>query len=268
MTRFVHISDLHISHPDAGDTTLHTDTAAQVAQAVAAINRLDPAPDFVVASGDLTNIGDPDSYDLLQDLLAPLAMPLLLALGNHDRREHFHAAFFTGKEDAAHCHDTLLAGVHVITLDTSIPGRVGGTIDAAQFDFLAQALDRHPEAPKLIVLHHPPRHHVDELPWEALDVGATAALAQALQGRKVLGLLAGHVHFNAVRIWHGIPVYVTIGLNSTVDLLEPADMVITMGTGFSLFDLHPAGLTVTHVPLTPTTTVLGRIDATRLRAFS
>ena len=59
MTRFVHLTDLHISHPDSGDTMLRSDTPAQVASAVAAINRLDPAPDFVIASGDLTNIGDP-----------------------------------------------------------------------------------------------------------------------------------------------------------------------------------------------------------------
>ena len=93
-------------------------------------------------------------------------------------------------------------------------------------------------------------------------------LAALLRGRAMLGILSGHVHINSVRIWHGVPVYVSQGLNSTVDLLERQDMRITEGTGFSLFDLRPSGLTVTFVPLSPEGRELGRIDIARLRAFS
>ncbi len=268
MTRFVHLTDLHISHPDAGDTQLKTDTPAQVARAVAAVNRLLPAPAFVIASGDLTNIGDALSYALLRDLLVPLAMPVVLALGNHDKRESFHTAFATGKGDAPHFHDTVLAGVHVITLDTLVPGRVGGTICDPQFAFLADALDRAPGLPKLIVAHHPPRIDPGELPWATLDQTATDQLAAMLQGRGVLGILSGHVHINSVRMWHGVPVYVSQGLNSTVDLLERQDMRIVEGTGFALFDLRASGLSATFVPLLPDARELGRLDVARLRSFS
>jgi 3',5'-cyclic AMP phosphodiesterase CpdA len=268
MTRFVQLTDLHISHPDAGDTMLRTDTPAQVAQAVEAINRLVPPPDFVIASGDLTNMGDAQSYALLQQILAPLRMPVVLALGNHDRRAAFHTAYATGQGDGPHFHDAVLAGLHVITLDTLIPGRVSGTLCDAQFAFLADALDREPGLPKLIVAHHPPRLHDGELPWATLDQAATDRLAEALAGRDVLGVLSGHVHINSVRMWHGVPLYVSQGLNSTVDLVEREDMRIVEGTGFALFDLRPAGLTVTFVPLSPQARELGRLEVARLRSFS
>lgn len=268
MTRFVHLTDLHISHPDSGDTMLRADTPAQVASAVAAINRLDPAPDFVIASGDLTNIGDPRSYGLLQDILAPLKMPVVLALGNHDRRDAFHSVFQTGRGDAPHFHDRAEAGLHIITLDTLIPGKVSGTICEGQFAFLAEALERAPDLPKVIVAHHPPRMDPNELPWATLDQPTSDRLAEVLQGRNVLGILSGHVHINSVRMWHGVPLYVSQGLNSTVDLIEREDMRIVEGTGFALFDLRASGLSVTFVPLTPDARELGRLDVARLRSFS
>lgn len=268
MTRFVHLTDLHISHPESGDTLLRTDTPAQVAHAVAAINRLVPAPDFVIASGDLTNIGDDKSYALLQEILAPLQMPVVLALGNHDKRGAFHTAYATGGGEGPHFHDTVLAGLHVITLDTLIPGRVSGTLCDAQFAFLANALAAQPDLPKLIVAHHPPRLHDAELPWATLDQEATDRLGALLKGHNVLGILSGHVHINSVRMWHGVPLYVSQGLNSTVDLVEREDMRIVEGTGFALFDLRASGLTVTFVPLSPTPRELGRLEVARLRSFS
>lgn len=268
MTRFVHLTDLHISHPESGDTMLRTDTPAQVARAVEAIGKLTPAPDFVIASGDLTNIGDAKSYALLQEILAPLSMPVVLALGNHDKRGPFHTAYDTGKGEGPHYHDTILAGLHVITLDTLLPGRVSGTICDEQFAFLTAALDRAPDLPKIIVAHHPPRIDPGELPWATLDQAISDRLATLLRGRGVLGILSGHVHINSVRMWHGVPLYVSQGLNSTVDLIEREDMRIMEGTGFSLFDLRGSGLTVTFIPLSPNAQELGRLEVARLRSFS
>lgn len=268
MTRFVHLTDLHVSAPETADPGLKTDTPGTLARVVAAINAMDPAPAFVVASGDLTNLGDAASYRLLRDLLAPLQVPVMLALGNHDKRAVFHEVFATGQGDAAHCHDALHGGVHVITLDTLVPGRVAGTVDEAQLHWLDAALERHAGVPKLVVAHHPPHLGDDALPWATLDAASSARLAAVLAGRGVMGILSGHVHVNRVTVWHGIPVFIAMGLNSTVDLLEPADMRIVEGTSFGLFTMRPSGLTVSFVPVTPDRRELARIDVARLRAFS
>jgi len=268
MTRFIHLTDLHISHPDAKDTHLHSDTPATLRRAVAAINAMSRQPDFVVASGDLTNLGDAASYGLVREILADLRAPVVLALGNHDTREGFNAVFGAGAADAPYFHDAVHGGLHVITLDTAVPGRVAGAIDEGQFVFLRAALARHAGIPKLLVLHHPPRVDPDGLPWGSLDEGSTDRLAQMLAGHPVAGILSGHIHINRVNHWNGIPVIVSAGLHSTVDLLETKDLRIVEGAGFGICDWRASGLSVMFVPLVPRTREVTVIDRARLRAFA
>tara|TARA_R110002049_G_scaffold44333_6_gene130187 strand:- start:46061 stop:46867 length:807 start_codon:yes stop_codon:yes gene_type:complete len=267
MTRFVHLTDLHVSHPDADDAHLQSDTPETLRRVVAVINDMTPQPDFVVASGDLTNQGDVQSYELVRDTFAGLRVPLILALGNHDKRAAFNAVFSPGVGDAPYFHDSSHGDLHVITLDSSVPGQVAGAIDAAQFDYLAAALGRHPEMAKLIVMHHPPRVDPDALLWGSLDTNSSERLADLLRGRDVAGILSGHVHINQVSHWHGIPVVISNGLHSTVDLMETTDLRIVEGTGFGLGDWRPSGLSVSFVPLSPVARELGLIDRTRLAAF-
>lgn len=268
MIRFIHLTDLHLSHPDAGDPEDRSGNANALTQVITAINTMDPQPAFVVASGDLTNLGDPSSYHLLREHLFPLRAPLLMALGNHDKRESFHGIFGQSSSDAPYFHDTTQQGVHVITLDTSLAGHVAGTICEAQFALLDTTLARHSDLPKLIVMHHPPRVDPDGLPWASIDTASTERLAATLRGHNVVAILSGHIHINRVSHWHGIPLVTSIGLNSSVDLLEPDDMRLIEGRGFGICDLRPSGLSVSFVPLTPVPQELGVIDRARLLAFT
>jgi len=68
-------------------------TNAQLAQAVAHINSLDPRPDAVIASGDLTEHGRAEEYELLREILAELIPPVFVIPGNHDQREVLLKAF-------------------------------------------------------------------------------------------------------------------------------------------------------------------------------
>ena len=268
MTRFIHITDLHVSHPDLSDPGLHSDTPGTLQRMVEIINAMQPAPDFVVASGDLTNHGDVESYNLVKDLFAELNVPFVLALGNHDRRPAFHEVFGGGDPDAPHIHDKVLGGLHVITLDTAIPGHVGGGLDDGQFDFLNEALTRHTDLPKLLVAHHPPRTDPDGLPWGSLSADSTERLAGILAGQHVVGILSGHIHINQGNQWHGIPIVVSNGQHSTVDLLERDDLRVMEGTGFAICTWRPTGLSVSFVPLAPQARQITVIDRARLLAFT
>ncbi|ASM74538.1 MULTISPECIES: metallophosphoesterase family protein [Roseobacteraceae] len=269
MTRFIHLTDLHVSHPDAGDPSANVpQNAPMLEQVVGLINAMERQPDFVVASGDLTNMGDPDSYAMLKDILKPLAPPLVMALGNHDKREGFHKVFEGTSSDAPFFNDQVLGGLHVITLDTLVPGHVAGTLCDAQFDYLAAALSRHADLPKLIVMHHPPRVDADGLPWGSIDMDSTNRLADLLRGQHIAGILSGHIHINQVNHWNGIPLVVSMGLNSSVDLLETNDLRLVEGRGFGVCDWRATGLSVSFVPLTPTPRELGVIDRARLLAFT
>jgi len=268
VTRFVHLTDLHICHPDAGAPAHKADNPDTLRNVVGIINAMDRQPDFVVASGDLTDMGDEASYALFRDLLSDLKPPVTLALGNHDKRAAFHQVLGNAGSDAPYFHDAIHGDLHVITLDTSIPGHVAGGICDAQFTFLGAALDRHPEVPKLLVMHHPPRVDPDGLPWGSIDLASTARLAKVLKGHNIGGILSGHIHINRVMHWHGIPIVVSGGLDTSVDLLETDDLRLVEGTSLGICDWRASGLAVSFVPLSPLGAEIGVIDRARLLAFS
>lgn len=268
MTRFIHLTDLHICHPDAGAPEHKADNPATLRKAVEIVNAMETPPDFVVASGDLTDLGDAQSYALFRDIVAPLKPPLVMALGNHDKRAAFHSVLGNNGSDAPYYHDQVLGGLHVITLDTSIPEHVAGGICDAQFTFLEHALARHTDIPKLLVMHHPPRVDPDGLPWGSIDADSTSRLAEALESHNVIGIMSGHIHINRMMHWNGIPIVVSGGLDTSVDLLETVDLRLIEGTSFGICDWRPSGLGVSFVPLSPLGAEIGVIDRARLLAFS
>ncbi|MGJ8546208.1 MAG: metallophosphoesterase family protein [Sulfitobacter sp.] len=268
MTRFIHLTDLHISHPDAGGPQPKEKNTKALRAVVGIINAMPRQPDFVVVSGDLTDTGHVASYGLLQEILADLRAPLVLGLGNHDKRGAFHEVFGQQQSDAPYYHDQVLGGMHVITLDTLVPGHVAGEICAAQFEFLGAALARERDLPKLIVMHHPPRVDPAGLPWGSVDMASTERLAAMLKGHAVAGILSGHIHIDQVNHWHGVPVIVSTGLDSGIDLLETVDLRLVESTGFGICNLHGSGLSVNFVPLTPAPREIGVIDRARLLSFT
>src|SRR6202012_1879565 len=90
--RIAQISDLHIKSP--GQLAYgRVDTAKALERCVAALNAFEPAPDFVVISGDLTDTPKAEEYDHLERLLSPLKLPFAAIPGNHDSRELMRDAF-------------------------------------------------------------------------------------------------------------------------------------------------------------------------------
>ena len=67
------------------------DTEAALRRAVEAVAALVPQPDCVVVTGDLTDCGLAEEYEIVRDCLAALSMPVFVIPGNHDRRENLAA---------------------------------------------------------------------------------------------------------------------------------------------------------------------------------
>ena len=79
------ISDLHIKPP--GSLAYgRIDTARALERCVAALNQFDPAPDFVVISGDLADTPTADEYQYLKRLLAPLKLQISEHKAQLDKR--------------------------------------------------------------------------------------------------------------------------------------------------------------------------------------
>ena len=96
------ISDLHIKPP--GSLAYgRVDTAKALERCVAALNGLDPAPDFVVITGDLADTPTSEEYDYLKRLLSLLRraynMPPITTRKLHPPRGYHpgvHSTRFSG----------------------------------------------------------------------------------------------------------------------------------------------------------------------------
>lgn len=252
---FVHLTDLHVGNPAVPDDHLHSDTSATLRAILADVKKLVPQPKFIVASGDLTNRGDAGSYDNLKELVAEsgLDMPILYALGNHDRRDGFYPVMLGRTEnlDAPYDHSAILAGIHVIVLDSSVPGQVGGAFEPGQLDWLKAELASHPDLPKLLVMHHAPAldTHDKTMEWEAFSYADTEALRDAVAGKNVVGILSGHIHYDRVANWYGIPTVVGIGQHAATDVLWLHEgLRMLEGAAFAIGTLRASGLAITFAP--------------------
>lgn len=255
LVTFVHLTDLHVGNPGAEDDHLYSDTSATLTRILSDIKTLVPQPRFIVASGDLTNRGDAESYEELKRIIAEagLDMPILFALGNHDRRDGFYPAMLGRTEDvtAPYDHSAVIAGIHVIVMDSSVPGKVGGAFEPGQLEWLKAELDNHAELPKLLVMHHAPALDADrpDMQWESLTIADTETLRETVAGRNVIGILSGHIHFDRVSNWYGIPVVVGIGQHAATDVLWLHEgLRMLSGASFAIGTLRPSGLTITFAP--------------------
>jgi len=269
-TVFIHLTDLHVGNPSVPDDHLFSDTSATLKRVLEMIGTMDVKPQFIIASGDLTNKGDADSFRNLKSIMSKTDLPVIYALGNHDTRPGFYEGMLdqTVDLDAPYDHDQVIAGVHIISLDTTTPGQIGGTIEPAQFNWLERTLDEHPELPKLIVAHHAPALG-DAPPWDhwrTIEFNQTQQLAALLKGRNVLAILSGHIHHDRFSVWHGIPVIVGMGQHAATDILTTDVLRMVEGASFGIGTVRRSGLTMALVPLPQTRSELNRYDLKLLRA--
>ena len=174
------------------------DTSACLAATVKHLVALDPAPDVVLATGDLTDEGTRTEYSLLADLLAPIADRLLPLPGNHDDGPLFRSTFADRLPDSTadgHCSYVVDEhAVRLVGLDTSLPGRHDGRFDDAHEEWLDSTLAARPDRPTLVFTHFPPF-------TSGITFMDVSGLAGAERMRAVIAthpqvrlLVAGHLH--------------------------------------------------------------------------
>ena len=186
------LTDLHV-----GADWVDADPAARVTAAVETIRALPFSPGALLVSGDLAEHGADAEYELVQELLAPLGMPLHVMPGNHDDRATLRRHFGLPGAGAEPIHYAAgLGPLRLVVLDTTVPGEDPGALDAGQLGWLDAELSRAPEVPTLLAMHHPPF---------ATGIPPCDAVGLAPDARRALGdvvarhshvrrIVAGHVH--------------------------------------------------------------------------
>jgi 3',5'-cyclic AMP phosphodiesterase CpdA len=252
------ISDLHIKR--AGVLAYgQVDTAAALTRCVATLNAFRSRPELVVISGDLADTPVAEEYEHLNRLLAPLEIGFAAVPGNHDSRELMRAALpkggyaqSTGALNSLHA----VGPLDLVLLDSSVPGKPHGELEAATLAWLDATLALSSTRPALIFLHHPPFvtgiHHMD-----VQNLRNAGALANVLRQHPRARLVAaGHVHRAALTQFFGVPATICPAPNHAValdleDSLPPSFKVeppaFHLHTWFS--GEHFGDLITHHVPI-------------------
>lgn len=241
MARIVHITDTHLVVPPArvgGRLDTAACLEACIASIAAALPKIGPVAAILV-TGDLTDDGEPGSYALLRDMLAPLRLPLLAIPGNHDRREPMRAAFadldlFPATGRLNFMRDT--GGLRVVGIDTMVEGSGGGIIDQATLDFLDGALAT--TRPVLLAMHHPPFtsgiRFMDSIGLEG--IGALRACLE--RARCDMRILCGHLHVTGTGSLGRVPAIVGPSPCSAFDVDFRPDAPVGFFTGGGGFMVH------------------------------
>lgn len=192
----VQISDMHFLRKGVLSFG-KVDTHQHMEHTIAAIKALDPAPDIVLISGDLTNDGDLPAFQALAEMLDELGLPIYPVPGNHDDRELIRAAFpgINALSEDGPLHYAIEDWpVRILALDSSVDGKPYGQLGEGQLDWLRAALDRDRNKPTLVMLHHPPfKTGIEHMDWSMLrDADDLAAIIG--EHDQVERVLAGHVH--------------------------------------------------------------------------
>jgi len=256
-TTFLHLTDLHLAPP--GQLVVGIDPIRQMHRVLARIKHLDVRPAFIVVSGDLTENGSAESYEVVKGALQELGgenmgTTVLLGLGNHDDRATFRQVVL-GEEISdnlePYCYSQLIDGLRVIMLDSLIPGHPSGSLGATQLAWLQDELQAPAARGNLIVLHHPcrlagPVHHYP--PFILRDAAALEAIVARHRDR-VVGVLAGHTHQANSAPFGGTLHATAPAVLRQLDFFAGEHYTTVLGGGFNHCQLNDDGLIVHPVLL-------------------
>jgi Icc protein len=219
---------------------------------VRAVLRLDPLPDAVLVSGDITDAADAASYARARELLGALPMPVHVLPGNHDDRAALRAGFGVPGTGAEPCRWAIACGgLRVVGCDSTVPGAAGGAFDAEACAWLEATLAADATTPTIVALHHPPIRigiaALDDIRVPAADAAALGAvLARSPQVRRVV---CGHVHRGAVGALGGLPVFTcpSVHLQARLDLAGGQIELVPGAPAIGVHVLLDVGEVVSHV---------------------
>jgi 3',5'-cyclic-AMP phosphodiesterase len=263
------ITDIHLGFDPGNPSEMNTKRFMRVLNALTALN---PRPDMLILSGDLTDRGSVDCYERLRDAIAPLPFPVHLCLGNHDQRDTFARIFPAAPQTDGFVQYTVEGWpLRIVVADTLEEGRHGGAFCERRAAWLEATLAEQPDRPTFLVFHHPP---IDSgLGWMTTGPGeawAERLTKVVLRHSQVVAATTGHIHRACVAPWAGTTLIICPSSAPQVALnLEPIDpeapdnraLILAAPASFALHRYTEHGL-ITHFQTVQEHSVLARFDET------
>lgn len=265
----VQLTDTHLR--GAGEPVHGTvDTFDNLARVLDQLRRAGQPIDALVLSGDLADNGAPQAYRRLRGAVEPVAAELdaavLYVMGNHDERTAFATELLRrepGTVDPRTPQDRVLevAGLRIIALDSTTPGRHDGRLEPQQLTWLTEQLRTPAARGTLLVLHHPPVPS-PLAPTESLRLQQPEQLGAVIAGTDVRMIICGHNHLTACAALAGVPVWLGPALAYRIDPMAPPGRHRGFaGFGYSRIDLVGDTLIATAIEATPGAPVYDRAEA-------
>lgn len=261
------VTDIHLGFEPDNPSEFNRKRLDQVIRQLSAMN---PRPDMLLATGDLVDRGDSDSYRRLRNALDGCPFPVWFCLGNHDDRTNFIAWYpEIPTADGFVQYEVLTDSLRILFLDTLEEGRHGGAFCEVRASWLQCRLAEKRDVPTIIVMHHPPvevgvdwmNTHPDE-PW-------VRRFAETISGHgQIHGIICGHLHRPITVGWQGTTISICASTAPQVALdLAPIDpenpdgrpMIIADPPAFALHRWNGEHL-VTHFDNADEHVVLARFD--------
>lgn len=217
------ITDVHLGFDPDNPSEFNRKRLDQVLRVLSAMKQ---PPALLLATGDLVDRGDSESYRRLRNALSICPFPVWPCMGNHDQRDAFLEYFpEIPSVDGFIQYEVEAGALRFLIIDTLEEGRHGGAFCATRAAWLRDRLAEQPDRDTIIVMHHPPvdvgiewmATHPEE-PW-------VTRFADAIEGHgQVKGIICGHLH-RAISVgWRGTTISICPSTAPQVALdLTPID---------------------------------------------
>ncbi|WP_116953425.1 metallophosphoesterase family protein [Jiangella endophytica] len=237
--RILHLSDTHVTASGFDEYGVNTISALErILHDARHVQDID----LVLVTGDVADDGSVEGCLGVRERVGAFAerraVPHVYTTGNHDDRTAFAEVFGSGhldhrgdqyadaKINGPECAAVSMRdGVRIVTLDSLIPGQTHGRLSTAQLEWLAGLLAEPAPAGTVIALHHPPVHVSTSAFVVAAGLHDAAQLGAIIAGTDVMAVLCGHYHLQLSGNLAGIPVWVTPGVVTRIDLTAPGHLV-------------------------------------------
>lgn len=255
--RVVQVTDSHLFGDPRG-TLLGIPTLASFRLVVEEIFEHLAPVDALVLTGDLSQDGTRESYELLRDVIGDFRVPTLCLPGNHDDVAVMREVLSDGQFSCGPL--AKIGNWQMLLLNSAVSGHEHGELSDEEFQTLNAALAG--GAPTMIFLHHPP-----------VAVGSRWLDTMGLRnGQQFRETLRGHENGRAVVFGHAHQEFqidegtrILCCAPSTCLQFKPGTATFALDNAFPgcrVFDLRMEGQLQTHVHRLPLFPFVANREAT------
>lgn len=241
--RVLQLTDPHLM-ASANGALLGVNTRDSLDAVITEVLKSHGQPDLILATGDLAQDGSKEAYRALGDRLKAFSGGSAWIAGNHD--DAASLALVAESYGAARRH-IIQGGWQFILLDSSVPGKVHGEVAESELGFLAQMLEKHPDLPTMVTLHH---HPVDISADWMKDIGLKNRedLWQVIDRfPQVKIVLWGHIHQTCEMQRNGVQLLATPSTCIQFTSGSRTFSVEDLAPGYRWFELQASGNFTTEV---------------------